>query len=389
MLPSAIGPNPVDRMRSTHDPHLGSAGLYVHVPFCLTRCGYCDFNTYAGIDHLRVPYVDALRREVELAAPDWSRTPFVSVFLGGGTPTTLPIEVMRALLDGLRAAFAVTDDAEVTSEANPDTVDEAYLRGMRAAGVDRLSLGLQSFDPAVLRSLERLHSAESAIDAFGAARRAGFEDVNLDLIYGAEGETLASWRSTLERTVALEPDHVSAYALTIEPATALGRKVAAGVTPAPDGDLQADMYGVACEVLGAAGYEHYEVSNWATPGHRCVHNVGYWEGRPYLGLGAGAHSYRDGRRWWNVRPPQQYLDDVGAGRLPVGGEESLSEDERWLERLLLGLRTSDGVPEEWVAGAARADDFVAQGLAARRAGRIALTDRGMLLANELVLELGG
>jgi coproporphyrinogen III oxidase-like Fe-S oxidoreductase len=239
----------------------------------------------------------------------------------------------------------------------------------------------------VLRSLERLHSSEAAVDAFHAARRAGFEDVNLDLIYGAEGETLTSWRSTLERTVAVEPDHVSAYALTIEPATALGRKVAAGLAPAPDGDLQADMYASACELLGVAGYEHYEVSNWARPGHRCAHNIGYWEGRPYLGLGAGAHSYRDGRRWWNVRPPQVYLDEVGAGRLPVGGEESLTDADRRLERLLLGLRTVEGVPEEWVEGAACADDFVAQGLAARRAGRLALTDRGMLLANELLLEL--
>jgi oxygen-independent coproporphyrinogen-3 oxidase len=359
----------------------------VHVPFCLTRCGYCDFNTYAGIDHLRAPYVEALRREGELAAPQWDGVRFVSVFLGGGTPTTLPVDAMAGLLDGLRATFAIAPDAEITSEANPDTVDEVYLRGIRAAGVGRLSLGLQSFDPAVLRSLERLHSAESAVAAFGAARRAGFEDVNLDLIYGAQGETLASWGSTLERTVALDPDHVSAYALTIEPATALGRKVAAGLAPAPDGDLQADMYAAACEVLGNAGYEHYEVSNWARPDHRCVHNVGYWEGRPYLGLGAGAHSYRDGRRWWNVRPPQQYLDDVGAGRVPAGGEERLTEDERRLERLLLGLRMAEGVPEAWVRGAARADDFVAQGLAARRDGRISLTDRGMLLANDLVLEL--
>jgi len=227
------------------------------------------------------------------------------------------------------------------------------------------------------------------VAAFRAARRAGFGDVNLDLIYGAEGETSSSWRETLERTIALEPDHVSAYALTVEPATALGRKVAAGLSAAPDGDLQADRYGVACELLGEAGFEHYEISNWAKPGRRCVHNVGYWEGRPYLGLGAGAHSYRDGRRWWNVRPPQQYLDELGAGRLPVGGEETLSDDQRRLERLLLGLRMAEGVPEEWVAGAARADEFVAQGLAARRAGRLALTDHGMLLANSLVLELAG
>jgi putative oxygen-independent coproporphyrinogen III oxidase len=366
-----------------------AAGLYVHVPFCLTRCGYCDFNTYAGLDHLRSPYVDAVVGEAVLTAPAWAAVPFASIFLGGGTPTTLPIGEMAKLLDHLRGAFRVVADAEITSEANPDTVDGEYLRGLRRAGVTRLSLGLQSFDAAVLRSLERIHTAESAVAAFRAARRAGFDDVNLDLIYGAEGETLDSWRSTLERTVALEPEHVSAYALTIEPATALGRKVAAGLAPMPDGDAQADMYAVACDVLGAAGYDHYEVSNWAKPGRRCVHNIGYWEGRPYLGLGAGAHSFRDGLRWWNVRPPQQYLEEVAAGRLPVGGEERLTDDERHLERLLLGLRTIDGVPEEWVGGAARADDFVAQGLAARRAGRLALTDRGMLLANELVLQLSG
>jgi oxygen-independent coproporphyrinogen-3 oxidase len=365
------------------------AGLYVHVPFCLTRCGYCDFNTYAGLDHLRTPYVEAVRAEADLAAPAWRGSPIVSVFLGGGTPTTLPIPEMVRLLDHLRGAFSVHAGAQVTSEANPDTVDQTYLRGLRRAGVTRLSMGLQSFDPAVLRSLERIHSAESAVTAFRAARAAGFDVVYLDLIYGAEGETIASWRETLERTIALEPDHVSAYALTIEPATALGRKVAAGLSPAPDGDVQADMYAAACDALGAAGYEHYEVSNWARPGRRCVHNVGYWEGRPYLGLGAGAHSYRDGRRWWNVRPPQQYLDEVAAGRLPVGGEETLTGDERQLERLLLGLRMAEGVPQEWIGDAASADDFVAQGLAARRAGRLALTDRGMLLANELVLQLSG
>jgi oxygen-independent coproporphyrinogen-3 oxidase len=365
----------------------GPAGLYVHVPFCLTRCGYCDFNTYAGLDELQAPYVEALCRETDLAAPAWDGVPFASIFLGGGTPTTLPIMPMVRLLDHLRDAFDVRAQAEVTSEANPDTVDEAYLRGLRGAGVTRLSLGLQSFDPAVLRALERIHSAEAAVDAFRAARRAGFDDVNLDLIYGADGETLQSWRSTLERTIALEPDHVSAYALTIEPATALGRKVAAGRVPMPDGDLQADQYAAACDLLGAAGYEHYEVSNWARPGRSCVHNAGYWEGRPYLGLGAGAHSFRDDRRWWNVRPPQQYLDEVAAGRLPIGGEERLTPGERHLERLLLGLRMAEGVPEAWIEDAARADEFVAQGLAARRAGRLALTDRGMLLANELVLAL--
>jgi putative oxygen-independent coproporphyrinogen III oxidase len=362
------------------------AGLYVHVPFCLTRCGYCDFNTYAGLDHLAGRYVESLRAEARLTSPEWSGARFVSMFLGGGTPTTLPATTIADLLSHLRDRFAFEPIPEITSEANPDTVDEPYLAGLLDAGVTRLSMGVQSFDPAVLASLERIHSPESARAAFTAARAAGFTDVNLDLIYGAHGETLQSWKRTLEEAIAMDPEHLSCYALTIELATPLGRKVAAGLSPAPDPDLQAEMYDLTCSALADAGYEHYEVSNWAKPGRRCVHNLGYWEGRPYLGLGAGAHSFRDARRWWNVRPPQEYLELVASGQLPTGGEEHLTHEERDLERLLLGLRTADGVPKEWL-DPARADRFVADGLAVRRNGHVALTDRGMLLANDLILSL--
>jgi putative oxygen-independent coproporphyrinogen III oxidase len=365
-----------------------NAGLYVHVPFCLTRCGYCDFNTYANLGHLRPSYVEALRAEADLSAVDWSDEHFVSLFLGGGTPTLVPLPEMVSLLDHLRTTFAFEPDAEVTAEANSDTVEESYLRGLREAGVTRLSMGLQSFDRAVLRALERIHSPESALAAFRSARRAGFDDVNLDLIYGADGESVVSWRTTLERTIELEPDHVSAYALTIEPATPLGRKVQAGLVPPPDPDVQAEMYDVACETLGQAGFEHYEVSNWAKPGHRCRHNLGYWDGRPYLGLGAGAHSYREGRRWWNVRPPTQYLELVAAGERPVGGEELLGDDERRIERLFLGLRVADGVPASWVEERL-AQPLVDDGLAQRRAGRLALTERGLFVANDIVLALSG
>ena len=362
------------------------AGLYVHVPFCLTRCGYCDFNTYAGLDHLANPYVEALAREAELAAPAWRSLGFRSIFFGGGTPTTLPAPILLALLERLRSTFAVERDAEVTVEANPDTIDQTYLEVLREGGVTRLSIGVQSFDPTVLQALERIHSPESARLAFGAARRAGFDDVNLDLIYGAHGETLDAWQRTLVEAVERRPEHLSCYALTIEPATQLGRRVWAGALPAPDPDAQAEMYDAACVMLRQAGYEHYEVSNWALPGHRCVHNVGYWEGRPYLGLGAGAHSYRDGRRWWNVRPPHQYLDLVGAAALPVGGEEQLTAEEQRLEALLLGLRVSDGVPAG-LLDPNRLAFLVSDGLAQRRHGRVALTDRGMLLANEVILAL--
>ena len=363
----------------------GRAGLYVHVPFCLTRCGYCDFNTYAGLDHLAGRYAEALQAEARLASSDWTGETFGSIFLGGGTPTMLPPATMDALLRSLRGTFDLSPEAEVTSEANPDTVDEPYLSALLGAGVTRLSLGLQSFDLRVLEALERIHSPDSARRAHAAARAAGFTNVNLDLIYGAEGESLDSWERTLREALAMRPEHLSCYALTIEPATPLGRKVEAGLVPAPDPDLQADMYDIACEVLRGGGYRHYEVSNWALPGFECLHNLGYWEERPYLGLGAGAHSYRDGRRWWNVRPPQQYLAEVEAGRLPIGGDEHLSEDERRTERIFLGLRARGVAAAEIDPDAL--DPFVADGLAERVDGRVTLTDRGMLLANEVVLAL--
>jgi putative oxygen-independent coproporphyrinogen III oxidase len=362
------------------------AGLYVHIPFCLTRCGYCDFNTYADLDHLQGAYAAALSREADLWSEEWSAARFASVFLGGGTPTTLPIETLRSLLAHLRASFELETSAEVTAEANPDTVDAAYLTGLIEAGITRLSLGVQSFDPDVLTALERIHSAESAVRAYGDARRAGFENVSLDLIYGANGETLASWERTVRDAASLGPDHLSCYALTIEPATSLGRQVAAGLVPPPDPDLQADLYDAACEILSAAGFEHYEVSNWALPGRRSTHNLGYWEGRPYLGLGAGAHSYRDGVRWWNVRPPQQYLAMVERGERPVGGSERLTKDERRTERLLLGLRVADGVPQSWI-DAERSAVFEERGLLTSADGRVALTERGLFLANDVVAAL--
>jgi oxygen-independent coproporphyrinogen-3 oxidase len=338
------------------------------------------------MSHLGPAYAEALRGEADLHAEAWSGVRFVSIFLGGGTPTTLPPETIAALIGSFRERFDVAADAEVTCEANPDTVDRAYLERLRAGGITRLSMGVQSFDPVVLASLERVHSAQSARRAYADARAAGFDDVNLDFIYGAREETLASWRRTLEEAVALGPDHLSCYALTVEPGTPLGHKVASGRIPAPDPDLQADLYEAACERLAAAGYEHYEVSNWAQPEHECLHNLGYWEGRPYLGLGAGAHSYRAGRRWWNVRLPRQYLDRVAAGSLPVEGEERPDPTESELERVFLSVRLARGVPESWVpADIARA--YVSGGLARRRAGRFALTDRGMLLANDLVLAL--
>jgi putative oxygen-independent coproporphyrinogen III oxidase len=365
-----------------------TAGLYVHVPFCLTRCGYCDFNAYAGLDHLQSRYVAALEREAELTAPSWSDEEVVSVFLGGGTPTTLEVADLKGLLAHLRDRFSVTPDAEVTIEANPDTVDRAKLNGLLEAGYARLSMGAQSFDPAVLRALERLHDPASVRRAVRAGREAGFANVNLDLIYGADGETDESWERTLHETIDLGPEHVSAYALTIEPSTPLGRKVQHGLVPAPDPDVQADRFELACVLLAEAGYHHYEVSNWAKPGFECVHNLGYWERRPYLGLGAGAHSHRADRRWWNVRPPEEYLSLVEAGRLPVGGEERLEPSDAYLEEVFLRLRILEGIPSSWVEPD-RAAPFLDSGLLRDDDGALVPTERGMLLLNELVLALAG
>jgi oxygen-independent coproporphyrinogen-3 oxidase len=358
----------------------------VHIPFCLTRCGYCDFNAYAGLSHLGPAYGEALRREAERQAASWAGVRFVSIFFGGGTPTTLPAETLGELVAAFRGCFDVAENAEITCEANPDTVDRSYLEGLLRAGITRLSMGVQSFDPAVLASLERVHSADSARRAFGDARAAGFEDVNLDFIYGALGETEESWRRTVDEVVALAPEHLSCYALTVEPGTPLGHRVSTGRIPPPDPDIQANRYEAACEGLAAAGYVHYEVSNWALPGHECLHNVGYWEGRPYLGLGAGAHSFRSGRRWWNHRLPQRYLDTVSKGLLPIEGEERPGEEEAALERTLLSVRLARGIPESMVPPNV-AEAYLAGGLARRESGRFALTDRGLLLASDLVLAL--
>jgi oxygen-independent coproporphyrinogen III oxidase len=364
------------------------AGLYVHVPFCLTRCGYCDFNAYAGLDELQPRYLRALLAEASLAAPAWDEAEFVSVFLGGGTPTTIVPADLEALLTHLGEVFDMGPGVEVTIEANPDTVDRVSLAALRGAGYERLSMGAQSFDQAVLDSLERIHRPDAVRRAFADARGAGFDNVNLDLIYGADGETLDSWERTLRETVELAPEHVSAYALTIEPATALGRAVASGSTPAPDPDLQADMFGVACDVLGEAGYRHYEVSNWAKPGYECRHNLGYWERRPYLGLGAGAHSFRDDRRWWNTRPPQEYLNRVERSELPEGGSETLEPSDAYLEEVFLRLRILEGVPGSWVDEGV-AQPFLDSGLLVDDAGSLVPSERGMLLLNEIVLALTG
>jgi oxygen-independent coproporphyrinogen-3 oxidase len=294
-----------------------SIGLYLHIPFCRAKCDYCDFNTYAGLSHLYAPYVEALTQEARFLASKFLQ-PVSTVFLGGGTPTALPIELLGRILATCFDAFVIEEGAETTSEANPGTVSLDYLRALRKLGVNRLSLGAQTFDPRELAILGRIHDADQVGLTVQQARAAGFDNLSLDLIYGLPGQRLASWQRTLERALALAPEHISLYCLTLEEGTSLQEQVLRGYLPTPDPDRAADMYELADDRLEKAGYQQYEISNWSLPGYECAHNLVYWRNRPYLGLGAGAHSSSDGRRWWNVRPVPTYIDRMAVLSPPLG-----------------------------------------------------------------------
>jgi oxygen-independent coproporphyrinogen-3 oxidase len=348
--------------------------VYVHIPFCARRCDYCAFATWTDRHHLMHDYAQACITELRRA----DLAPATSVFFGGGTPSLLPVGDLVAVL----GAVARARDAEVTVECNPDTVTDGLLSAYRAAGVTRISLGVQSMVPHVLQGLGRTHDPGSVERAVAAVRRHGFETFNVDLIMGGAGETDADWRRTLDAVLALDPPHVSAYALTVEPGTPL----AADPGRHPDDDTQAERYTVADAVLERAGRRWYEISNWAIPGHECRHNLLTWDQGDYRGIGCAAHSHDRGRRWWNLRTLERYLAAVAAGRDPAAGQEVLGADRRAEEALLLGLRTRTGVPAE----ALPAHDPALEGLVERRGDRgdrAVLTVRGRLLANEVGLRL--
>lgn len=376
-------------------------GVYLHVPFCRVRCGYCDFNTYTA-GELRGArqdeYADTLLREVDLACgvlvDAGAIRPASTVFFGGGTPTLLPAGDLSRMLDGVRTTFGIAPGAEVTVEANPDTVSDGVAAELAAAGVTRLSIGMQSAVPHVLASLDRTHEPANVGAAVAAARRAGLA-VSLDLIYGAPGESLADWRESLESAAALEPDHVSAYALIIEEGTKLARQIRRGEVPAPDDDRQADMYELADELLDVAGFEWYEVSNWARDEQqRSRHNLAYWTGADWWGFGPGAHSHIAGVRFWNVKHPAAYAQRLAAGFSPAAGRESPDAAARHLESVLLRTRIREGLPISELFGegrhavAALIADGLIDGAAAVR-GRVVLTLRGRLLADAVVRALTG
>jgi putative oxygen-independent coproporphyrinogen III oxidase len=356
-------------------------GVYVHIPFCASRCDYCDFATWTDRDHLIGAYVDAC--VVDLDRRRTGGLPAAtSVFFGGGTPSLLPGDQLARILDSIARA----DGAEVTVECNPDSVDAAKLATYFRAGVNRLSFGVQSMVPHVLTGLGRTHDPDNVRRSVELARDAGFARISVDLIYGTPGESPADWQQSLDGALALGVDHVSAYALTVEPATALGRQVAAGA-PAPDDDLQADAYARADSFLAAAGLEWYEVSNWARPGQACRHNELYWSGGEYVGIGCAAHGHTDGTRWWNVRTPDRYIAAVEAGVPAVAGSEVLDPETRAEESFALALRTSAGVRAAAVAASVVAD-LAEQGLLVRSgADHIVLTRRGRLLASDLTARL--
>jgi oxygen-independent coproporphyrinogen-3 oxidase len=347
----------------------GPFGVYIHIPFCRHRCDYCAFATWTDRDHVIDDYLDALRVDILRA----SLAPVSSVFVGGGTPTRVPAADLATVL----AAIPLAAGAEITVECNPDDVTVEMMQTYAAAGVNRVSIGVQSMVPSVLASLGRTHVPVNVERAVEAVREACLLTFNLDIIYGGAGESLDDWRATLERVLALRPPHVSAYALTIEAGTPL----ADDPSRHPDDDDLADKYELADDLLTAAGLVNYEVSNWAVPGHECRHNILYWQQGDYRGFGSAAHSHHDGHRWWNVRTPERYVAAVRDGESTEAAGENLDDDTRRIEGLQLALRMKDGVP----SSALDLDGL--DGLVVTDGERVRLTRNGRLLANEVSLRL--
>lgn len=372
----------------------GPFGLYLHVPFCITRCGYCDFNTYTPAELGGVnpdAWLDALRRELELASVRLGGPTVHTVFVGGGTPSLLGHARMSRMLDAVRAQFDLAVDAEVTTEANPESTSPEFFEAIRGAGFTRVSLGMQSSAPRVLRVLERVHSPGRPVAAAREASAAGFAHVSLDLIYGTPGETDDDLLGSVDDAISAGVDHVSAYALIVEDGTALARRVRSGELPAPDDDVLARRYELVDARLSQAGFSWYEVSNWSRPGGECRHNLGYWDGGQWWGAGPGAHGFVGNVRWWNVKHPNTYASALETGELPVADFEELSDADRHTEEVMLGLRLRAGLAVSRLSAGERerATVAVVDGLLTSQGERLVLTDRGRLLADGVVRGLLG
>ena len=382
--------------------------LYLHIPFCTAKCGYCDFNSYAGLEHLVPEYTPALISELELWAPAARSFEVRTVFFGGGTPSLSSLDDLRALTEAVRANYDIAPDCEWSLEANPGELTLEHLEGMRGIGLNRLSIGVQSLHDDELTMLDRIHTADRAIEAVEAARSAGFDNLNVDLIFGLIDQPLTRWQETLQRAVALRPEHLSCYALTVEPGTALYYQVSKGQLTAPDPDVVADQYEWTRTYLADQGYQHYELSNWALPGRECRHNLVYWRAAPYLGMGAGAPSFFAGQRFANVDAPNRYVEAInealeerrttGSSTMhQIKGGETPREALLRSDAMILGLRLIEGVsPAEFqesfgclpqdVFGAA-IERHLGFGLLEWAGERLRLTPRGQLLANEVFVDL--
>jgi oxygen-independent coproporphyrinogen-3 oxidase len=417
---------------------MDAVGLYIHIPFCRAKCAYCDFNSYPGLDHLFEKYVRALQMEMRWVSR-WRSLKVNTIYLGGGTPTVLPLAFLGEVLDACREHFVIAEETEITVEANPGTVDGGYLVGLLEMGANRLSLGAQSFCDDELRLLDRIHTAAQAVESYHLARQpclepcpeprrrvvegrrpelvegVGFGNINLDLIYGLPRQTLSSWQAlrlcsgqairpcswqaTLRQAIHLRPDHLSLYCLSVEEDTPLGQRIARGELPVPDPDLAAEMYTLAEETLDRAGYVHYEISNWAQPGHECHHNLTYWRNQSYLGLGAGAHSYFEKKRWHNVLSPEEYITRLEADLQEpfppsVKEVEEIDKALEMAETMILGLRlVQEGVRladfrerfgrELMDAYGREIREMEQAGLLEADGDRVRLTARGHLLGNEV------
>ena len=401
MIAATPAPHKEERT-PTEQTHSEPFSIYVHIPFCKTLCTYCAFNTYAGLEDSIEPYLAALEGEMALIG-DSSRLTAHTLYFGGGTPSLLTPSQVASVIDGASLYLGLSADAEISLEANPGSLDRDKLAGYRAAGVSRLSMGVQSAHADELMLFGRRHTFAEAAEAFRLAREAGFDNINLDLIYGAPGQTLQLWRESLRALLEWQPQHLSLYSLTLESGTSLERRVRDGLLPSPDSDLSADMYDEARALLDKAGFRHYEISNWALPGYECRHNLQYWLNEPFIGVGAGAHGATRHMRYWNVRPVERYIGRINTGRarqFPLSaaadGFEAIDPALEMAETVILGLRLlSDGLDKSAFARrfgqsvesiyGAQIESLQEAGLLTSSPDALHLTERAYLVSNRVMV----
>ena len=388
--------------------NMDQLALYLHIPFCSSKCGYCDFNSYEGLDHLVPDYTPAILSEIELWSAAATKHEVHTIFFGGGTPSLTDISDIEAIITAVKKNYSLSEDIEWSLEANPTELTLEHLQDLRKAGINRLSMGVQSLQTDELKLLDRDHTPERVFEAFADARSAGFENINLDLMFGLPDQTLETWQDTLERTVSMGPEHLSCYALTVEPGTALYYQVEKGFIAEPDPDIAADQYEWTQKKLAEHGYSHYEISNWAKPGKECLHNLVYWRAQPYLGMGAGAHSFFAGQRFANVEAPNRYIDAIGATKLQrmeegkstmqqIAAGETPNRDTILADAMILGLRLLKGINEinfEMEYGVKPSEVYaepiekhINLGLLTKDGNWIKLTPNGLLLSNEVFIDL--